>query len=102
MLLSRLVGFVCERNAHALVMADSGVAANKSSTHTDLTTSALMILSEINRKYPSEMKYNGLQIMVKIYEDEKSFFFQVKMNFILVYSGSLIIQVISHWVNFGW
>lgn len=63
-LLSRLVGFVCERNAHALVMADSAAAANKTSNQTDLTTSALMILSEINRKYPAEMKYNGLQIMV--------------------------------------
>lgn len=63
-LLARLVGFVCERNAHALVMADSGIAANKS-TQTDLTTSALMILSEINRKYPAEMKYNGLQILVR-------------------------------------
>lgn len=63
-LLSRLVGFVCERNAQALVLADSGIAANKSSCQTDLTTSALMILSEINRKHPAEMKYNGLQIMV--------------------------------------
>lgn len=61
-LLSRLVGFVCERNAQAL--ADSGAASNRSSPHNDLTTSALMILSEINRKYPAEMKYNGLQIMV--------------------------------------
>lgn len=63
-LLARLVGFVCERNAHAMVLADSGIAANKSS-QTDLTTSALMILSEINRKYPSEMKYNGLQVLVR-------------------------------------
>lgn len=62
-LLARLVGFVCERNAHALVLADSGVAANKA-TQDDLTTSALMILSEINRKYPAEMKYNGLQVLV--------------------------------------
>lgn len=63
-LLSRLVGFVCERNAHALVLADSGAAAANKSSQNDLTTSALMILSEINRKYPAEMKYNGLQIMV--------------------------------------
>lgn len=65
-LLSRLVGFVCERSAQAMVMADSGAAGNKSSSQNDLTTSALMILSEINRKYPTEMKYNGLQIMVNI------------------------------------
>lgn len=63
-LLARLVGFVCERNAHALVMADSGVAANKT-TQNDLTTSALMILSEINGKYSAEMKYNGLQVLVR-------------------------------------
>lgn len=64
-LLSRLVGFVCERNAHAVVLADSGVAANKTAQN-DLTTSAVMILSEINRKYPAEMKYNGLQILVSV------------------------------------
>lgn len=65
-LLARLVGFVCERNAHAQVLADSGVAASKTAPN-DLTTSALMILSEINRKYPLEMKYNGLQVLVRNY-----------------------------------
>lgn len=65
-LLSRLVGFVCERNAHALVLADSGIGANKSSVQADLTTSALMILSDINRKYPREMKNDGLQMMVGV------------------------------------
>lgn len=49
-----------------MMLADSGAATNKASSQTDLTTSALMILSEINRKYPAEMKYNGLQIMVNI------------------------------------
>lgn len=79
MLLSRLVGFVCERNAQALVLADSsGIAANKSSTQTDLTTSALMILSEINRKYSAEMKFNGLQIMVN--EKKNKFFFLLLTN----------------------
>ena len=55
---------MCERNAQALNLADSGGGASKTSSQNDLTTSALMILSEINRKYPNEMKYNGLQIMV--------------------------------------
>lgn len=56
-LLSRLVGFVCEQNAHA----ESGI---KNNLHTDITTSALMILSEINQSYSTEMKHNGLQILV--------------------------------------
>lgn len=76
-LLSRLVGFVCERNAQALNLADSGGGASRSSSHNDLTTSALMILSEINRKYPNEMKYNGLQIMV----NRKSYIFIVTCLF---------------------
>lgn len=62
-LLMRLVGFVCERNAHAMVLADAGLSGSKS-TSNDITTSALMILSEINQKYPKEMKHNGLQILV--------------------------------------
>lgn len=58
-LLSRLVGFVCEHNAHAMSTVESNAPGNA-----DITTSALMILSEINQKYPKEMKHNGLQIMV--------------------------------------
>ncbi|XP_031621413.1 Fanconi anemia group D2 protein [Contarinia nasturtii] len=83
-LLSRLVGFVCERNAQAMVLADSGIAANKSATQTDLTTSALMILSEINRKYPSEMKFNGLQ-MLRLIDHSSDFSlgqFRLVMNII--------------------
>lgn len=75
-LLMRLVGFVCERNAHA--MADAGPSSSKS-TPNDITTSALMILSEINQKYPKEMKHNGLQILV----NEKRFnrFFAISRIF---------------------
>lgn len=62
-LLSRLVGFVCERNAHTMSTAESNAPGNKAS-NSYITTSALMILSEINQKYPKEMKHNGLQIMV--------------------------------------
>lgn len=65
-LLSRLVGFVCERNAHTMALADSNQFGNKHSSQSDITTSALMILSEINQKHPSEMKNNGLQILVSI------------------------------------
>lgn len=64
-LLTRLVGFVCERNAHALVMADASGAANKTPQN-DLTTSALMILNDINQNHSAEMKYNGLQVLVSI------------------------------------
>lgn len=63
-LLSRLVGFVCERNAHAMSTVES-IASGSKASHSDITTSALMILSEINQKYPKEMKHNGLQIMVR-------------------------------------
>lgn len=62
-LLSRLVGFVCERNAHALSTVEPNALGSKASS-SDITTSALMILSEINQKHPKEMKHNGLQIMV--------------------------------------
>lgn len=62
-LLMRLVGFVCERNAHAMALADSGLSNAKLPSN-DITTSALMILSEINQKHPKEMKHNGLQILV--------------------------------------
>lgn len=62
-LLMRLVGFVCERNAHAMALVDAGMSSGKSASN-DITTNALMILSEINQKYPKEMKHNGLQILV--------------------------------------
>lgn len=65
-ILLRLVGFVCERNAHAMASVDSGSGGSKSTSQNDITTSALMILSEINQKYPREMKQNGLQILVRL------------------------------------
>lgn len=62
-LLMRLVGFVCERSAHTMALADSGLSSSKLPSN-DITTSALMILSELNQKHPKEMKHNGLQILV--------------------------------------
>lgn len=67
-LLSRLVGFVCERNAHAV---DTSASTNRTNSHSDFTTNALMILSEINQKYPNEMKHNGLQILVRLKKELK-------------------------------
>lgn len=64
MLLSKLVGFVCERHTQAILSADGGNSAASSIPHMDLTTNALMILTEINRKYPIEMQNNALQILV--------------------------------------
>lgn len=73
-ILLRLVGFVCERNAHAMAAVDSGSGGSKSTSQNDITTSALMILSEINQKYPREMKQNGLQILVSAILRKKIFF----------------------------
>lgn len=101
-LLARLVGFVCERHAHAMVLADSGIPANKS-TQTDLTTSALMILSEINRKYPAEMKYNGHHVLVKnIFSKNRKFQIIIIHQKSLHVSVYLTIQVIFHWGNSVW
>lgn len=64
-LLSKLIGFVYERHAQATSLADgccSSVSATTSAT--DITTNALMILTDINQKYPAEMQSNGLQILV--------------------------------------
>lgn len=67
MLLSRLIGLVCEKRTQ-VVSSSVDNALNSptlgTSGTTDMTTHALMILMEINQKYPIEMKNNGLQLMV--------------------------------------
>lgn len=65
LLLSKLIGFVYERHAQATSLSE-GCCSNASATAatTDITTNALMILTEINEKYPIEMQNNGLQILV--------------------------------------
>lgn len=66
MLLSQLVAFVCERHAQALnEMEKNCCFASNTSAQNDTTTSALMILTEINKQYPIEMQRNGLQILVR-------------------------------------
>lgn len=94
-LLSRLVGFVCERNAHALVMADPSAAAAQN----DLTTSALMILSEINQKHSAEMKFNGLQVLVRqlSISNARNIF-----NIRYFFSVCLITPATLHSVSFVW
>lgn len=65
MLLSKLVAFVCERHAQSLHDMEKTTAfVSNCSLQNDTTTSALMILTEINQKYPIEMQRNGLQILV--------------------------------------
>lgn len=65
-LLSKLIGFVYERHAQASASVDGCCAiASAASTTVDITTNALMILTEINQKYPTEMQNNGLQVLVK-------------------------------------
>lgn len=64
-LLSKLIGFVYDRHAQATSLADGCCSAGSAMTATtDITTNALMILTEINLKYPIEMQNNGLQILV--------------------------------------
>lgn len=65
LLLSKLIGFVYERHAQASSLSE-GCCSNASAATatTDITTNALMILTEINQKYPMEMQNNALQILV--------------------------------------
>lgn len=63
-LLSKLIGFVYERHAQATTLSDGCCSTASSPTTIDITTNALMILTEINQKYPIEMQNNGLQILV--------------------------------------
>lgn len=59
MLLSKLTAFVCEKRVTTATNRDSGASV-------DVTTNALMILLDINKKYPIEMQKNSFQILVRI------------------------------------
>lgn len=58
MLLSKLTAFVCEKRTVSATNRDSGASV-------DITTNALMILQDINEKYPIEMQKNSYQILVR-------------------------------------
>lgn len=62
MLLSKLTAFVCEKRAVSATSRDLGASV-------DVTTSALMILQDINKKYPIEMQKNSYQILVRKFLD---------------------------------
>lgn len=65
-LLSKLVGFICERHTTSQNNDEmwSLNLSDLNSIQHDITTNALLILTEINRKHPKEMQNNGLQILV--------------------------------------
>lgn len=58
MVLAKLVGFVCEKQPQASEFNESS---------SDVTTIALTILMDINKKYPVEMQRNSLQMLVGIF-----------------------------------
>lgn len=69
-LLSKLIGFVYERHAQTSTLTD-GSGVNATTATTDITTNALMILTEINQKYPAEMKQNSLQVVVSDWQHQR-------------------------------
>lgn len=64
MLLSRLIGLVCEKRTQVVSSSVDKSPTSGTGGVSDMTTHALMILNDINEKYPLEMKDNGLQLMV--------------------------------------
>lgn len=81
-LLSKLIGFVYERHAQATSLAEGCCSiASATAPTADITTNALMILTEINQKYPIEMQNNALQILVnKIIDVAERYHFKSRSN----------------------
>lgn len=69
LLLSRLIGLVCEKSTQVVSSSvDNVVKSPTSGTGglTDMTTHALMILMDIGQKYPLELKHNGWHLLVSV------------------------------------